>query len=139
MKSKPRYSRWSNWENAVLARCGNLPKLQATISERRREINNDAQETETLRELICEYVRLSGEDPMTAHVMIRVNELFGFLRAKYPNSISGVNKVKGFIDRHHVPEIVDHKKISAGAVFVFRGASAEPDAKLRHLRGRRED
>lgn len=139
MKSKQQYTRWSNWENAVLANCGDLPVLQDVINKRRIEINGDTQEAEMLREQVVEFVRLSGEDPETAYVKIKIGELYHFLRPKYPQGIGAINKVKAFVERHHVPEIIEHKKVSSGAVFVYRGAGAKPDAKLRQLRGRRKD
>lgn len=139
MKSKQKHSRWSNWENDVLAKCGNLSKLQSTIKRRQAEINGDSQERETLQEQFFEFIRLNGENPNSAFVKIKVNDLYHFLQRRYPREIGGRNKVKAFVERHHIPEIVGHKKTKYGAVFVFRGADAPEDAKLRFLRGRSGD
>ena len=139
MENKQKYSRWSSWENDVLGKCGDLSELQSTIERRRAEINGDSQERETLREQFFEFIRLNGENPKTAHVKLKVNELYGYLRDRYPKEIGGSNKVKAFVERHHVPEIVAHKSTNGGAVFIFRGADAPEDAKLRLLRRRSED
>lgn len=139
MKNKPEYSRWAAWEDAVLAKCGELPELQAGIEKRRNEIDGDAEERETLRDQFYEFIRLRMENPKTAYLKIKVSDLFRFLQSKYPRDIAGANKVKAFVERHHVPEIVGHKKTKAGAVFIFRGADAKPDACLRYPRSRSVD
>lgn len=113
------FGRWSNWESAILAKCGDLESLLKEAKRRRREIDNDSEESDLVREAIVDFLRQRGENPDKAHVFLNIQEvqscLISFRAGEMPS-----NRVKPYVEKQNVAELT-HKRTNDGAGFVWRG------------------
>jgi hypothetical protein len=65
-----RFSRWGEWEALVLARLPEPADAQRVIEERQDSIDDDAEESELIREAFAAELRRRGHDPERDNVFI---------------------------------------------------------------------
>jgi hypothetical protein len=123
-----RYSRWSAWEQAVLARVADPAAAQKAIEERQAALDDDQAEADVVRLAFVQELRRRRHVPEREAVWIPtavaaaiVNQATG---EKYP-----VNRAAVYLRTLSIQELrkCDYKGLRGWA---WRGQSSDPDAAL---------
>jgi hypothetical protein len=123
-----RFSRWSTWEQAVLARVAEPSECQAVIVERQAEIDDDLTGAEMVRNGFREELVRAGFNPDADVVWIKsrvaaqiVNEIENEAHRPFPKAMAHLYTLS-------IPEIRKSNRGDQGRGCIWTGAEAGPDA-----------
>jgi hypothetical protein len=126
-----RFSRWSAWEQAVLARVPDPAGCQRVIEERQAAIDDDAGEASIVRDGFRAELRRCGHEPDAAAVWISATQAANVLNAatgeKYAKNRAGV-----YLATLHLPELRKSDRNGTRG-WAWRGSKSPPDANLTTL------
>jgi len=122
MTNSNKNSRWADWEKNVLAKVGDVARLNEILNERRREVDDDSDESLIVRECIVRNMIAYGGVPNTGHYLIRVEVL-----AKWIVDVRQVKatplKVTPYLKTLAIAELIAPKRRADGMCWIWRGTN----------------
>jgi hypothetical protein len=108
------YSRWAEWEAEVLERVTDPTGILATLSERRNELDDDANTAGLVREIIAQKIRsqYSG-DPELIWCKIDCESLANIVRKEYPGTTKTTRAILIWLGRLRVQSLRKDRTTSA--------------------------
>jgi hypothetical protein len=116
-----KYTRWAPWEHGVLAHVGDPSECQKVIAERQAEMDDDANESEVVRQGFCSAIKARGYNP-DLRIFFITNGEAAQIVAEATREAMPTNKVKAYLDTLAIPEL---RKSASDGVRGYRWTGTE--------------
>lgn len=136
MTGLERYSRWSAWERAVLEKLDDPAGCQRVILQRQREVDDDANEAEVVRDAIAALILEGGFDP-DSHVVFIASRQLAWCLSQATGEKVGETKVSARLRALGINELAKKTRCAKANGWIWRGQRAKRDQKVVHLQSGR--
>src|SRR5262249_51504908 len=124
-----RSTRWGEWEEAVLSRCGTPERCQELIRQRSEEVRASGDERDIVRGELIRKLKEHGLDPHKACVRFAPACVADVMSRALNNVPKGNPAACRKFNSLRIPEITRHEN-SHGSGYVWRGSQAPVDSPV---------
>lgn len=116
------YSRFADWDKCVLAKVGDVARLNALRAERSQQLNDDIDESSIVRECIVRKMQANGGNATTGHYLIGATILANWIEEVNKDRGKPL-KVTGYLKTLSIEELREQTRRAGGNYWIWRGQS----------------
>lgn len=128
------YSRWAEWEGAVLSKVLDPDGCRNLITQRQEECDADEQATAEAVEAIRSWLISKGRDPDTQAVAIKSKDLAEILTEVSGERLS-TQKISGWIRQRSISQLQFYRHRTKGRAWIWREESVSAETTIIDTQG----